>query len=37
MKTVNNNENQEWSTDDTSALILKKIDDAEELYDEQQM
>ena len=37
MKTVNNNENQGWSREDTSALILKKIDDAKALYDEQQM
>ena len=34
MESVNNNGNQGWSTDEASDLILKRIDDAKELYDE---
>ena len=34
MESVNNNDNQGWSTDEASDLILKWIDDAKELYDE---
>ena len=34
MESVNNNGNQGWSTYEASDLILKRIDDAKELYDE---
>ena len=37
MKSVNNNENEGWSTDEASDLILKRIYDAKEIYDEQLM
>ena len=34
MKNMNNNQNKDWVNNDSSALILKKIYDAKELYED---